>query len=57
MDAGETAENRHTVTWYDVMIWYMSAEVFHESATLCIRIGGDSEVGSWNVSGSNQLNE
>ena len=42
MDAGETAGNRHTVTWYDVMIWY---------------IGGDSEVGSWNVSGSNQLNE
>ena len=41
MDAGETAGNRHTVTWYDVMIWYW----------------GDSEVGSWNVSGSNQLNE
>ena len=23
MDAGETAGNRHTVTWYDVMIWYI----------------------------------
>lgn len=30
----------HIVTWYDVMIWYMSEEVFHESATLCVRIGG-----------------